>query len=173
MNMAWTKEQLADPRWQAVRRYILRRDRWICRYCGERGKPLHVHHIRYIDGRQPWEYCQQDLVSLCEDCHLLNHEVLRVYFDAALNTKKKMWRELLSGAPKVKRLIEHGVFLIIENTESSEYCTILHVPSFKCVDFPLPADMVHEKMKREPESLSELKKLIMEGPSGIQGDAET
>lgn len=104
---------------------------------------------------------------------MLNHQVLRVYFDAELSTKKRMWRELLTNAPKVKRFIEHDVFLIIENTEGPEYCTILHVPSFKCVDFPLPADVVHEKMKREPESLSELKKLIREGPSAIQGNAGT
>jgi hypothetical protein len=170
--MAWTKEQLADHRWQEVRRHILQRDERTCRYCGEINKPLHVHHIRYIEGREPWEYCQQDLVALCEDCHSQNHKTIKLYFDAKLNTKMWIWRELLRNAPKVKRLIEHDVFVIIENTESSEYCTIIHVPSFKCIDFPLPADIVHEKMKREPDSLSELKKLIREGASGFQGTAD-
>ena len=111
------------------------------------------------------------LVTLCEDCHALHHDTLKPYWTASLITKKNMWRALLSSAPKVKRLIEHDVFIIIENTESSDYCTILHVPSFKCIDFPLPADITHEKMVREPDSLPELKKLIMEGPSGLRGNA--
>lgn len=165
--MAWTAEELADPRWQEVRREILRRDEYRCCCCTE-AKPLDVHHVRYIEGRKPWEYCQCDLMSLCRDCHTYVHGVLKKYYAASLQKKKAMWRSLLSGAPKIGRIIEHGVFVILEHTDSSEVCTIIHAPSFKTVICPLPPDVAHEKMKREPESLQELKAIIMQGNSRLE-----
>jgi len=71
----------------------------------------------------------------------------------------------LGGSEKIKRIIEHKVFIILDLAESDKYCIILHAPSFKYVTCPLPADSVYEKMINEPESLDELKTIIMEGPS--------
>lgn len=62
-------ELLKDPRWQRKRLEILQRDGWRCQKCEREDKTLHVHHRRYVYGRKPWEYEEQDLVTLCEDCH--------------------------------------------------------------------------------------------------------
>lgn len=45
------------------------RDNYTCRLCGAKNVPLEVHHIRYLSGREIWDYEDGDLVSLCNDCH--------------------------------------------------------------------------------------------------------
>ena len=42
----------------------MQRDDFKCRECGTTND-LNVHHIRYIEGRLPWEYDNGDLVTLC------------------------------------------------------------------------------------------------------------
>lgn len=37
-------------------------------------KGLNIHHTYYIEGRKPWEYENEALVTLCEDCHKKRHE---------------------------------------------------------------------------------------------------
>ena len=32
---------------------------------------FHVHHLWYESGRDPWDYPDEALVSLCSDCHVL------------------------------------------------------------------------------------------------------
>lgn len=63
------QDQLQDPRWFAKRSKILERDGRICQHCGNPHR-LHVHHKEYAgDFRPPWEYGDDDLVTLCENCH--------------------------------------------------------------------------------------------------------
>lgn len=64
-------EKLKDPRWQKKRLEILNRDGWTCKKCGAKDKTLHVHHIFYSPGKDPWEIRNGFLVTLCEDCHEL------------------------------------------------------------------------------------------------------
>ena len=37
-------------------------------------KGLNIHHTYYIEGHKPWEYDNEALVTLCEDCHKKRHE---------------------------------------------------------------------------------------------------
>lgn len=67
-------EMLKDPRWQKRKTEILNRDNFTCQLCGDTKNTLHVHHFRYINGRKPWEYANEDLITLCEDCHNKTHE---------------------------------------------------------------------------------------------------
>lgn len=60
---------LKDPRWQRKRLEILERDEWMCQNCGTETVTLHVHHGYYAKGRKPWEYENESLRTLCEDCH--------------------------------------------------------------------------------------------------------
>lgn len=39
-------------------------------------KGLNVHHKYYVYGKKPWEYDDEALVTLCEDCHQKRHENL-------------------------------------------------------------------------------------------------
>jgi hypothetical protein len=63
------QEKLKDPRWQKKRLEILQRDKWTCRFCGEKEKTLHVHHLFYFKDRDPWDIDNGFLLTLCEDCH--------------------------------------------------------------------------------------------------------
>lgn len=62
-------EKLKDPRWQKKRLEILQRDNFICCSCGDDGSTLHVHHIWYEKNKDPWEYENDYLLTLCESCH--------------------------------------------------------------------------------------------------------
>lgn len=62
-------EKLKDPRWQKKRLEILERDSWTCKGCGAKERTLHVHHIFYFPGKDPWEIENGFLITLCEDCH--------------------------------------------------------------------------------------------------------
>jgi hypothetical protein len=60
---------LRDPRWQKKRLEVMQRDRFACQECDATDKTLNVHHCFYEYGNDPWEYPDQSLVTLCEECH--------------------------------------------------------------------------------------------------------
>lgn len=62
---------LKSPKWQRKRLEIMKRDNFKCSACDNEELPLHVHHKEYIDGMKPWEYESNQLITLCEDCHLV------------------------------------------------------------------------------------------------------
>ncbi len=64
-------EKLKNPLWQKKRLDILSRDNWTCCVtgCHETTKTLHVHHLDYISGKEPWEYPNEYFITVCEDCH--------------------------------------------------------------------------------------------------------
>src|ERR687887_368211 len=65
------REKLLDPRWQRVRLRVFARDGWSCVACGETARTLHVHHLQYEAGKEPWEAHPDTLATLCELCHRL------------------------------------------------------------------------------------------------------
>lgn len=45
-------------------------------------KGLNIHHTYYVKGHKPWEYDNEALVTLCENCHKKRHETSSVpYYD--------------------------------------------------------------------------------------------
>jgi len=62
-------EKLKSPHWQKKRLEILQRDNFSCQCCGDKESSLHVHHTKYIANTDPWEYDNDSLVTLCENCH--------------------------------------------------------------------------------------------------------
>ncbi len=62
------------PNWQKKRLEILSRDNFKCLGCDDGNKTLNVHHRIYITGREPWDYHESLLATLCEDCHKDIHE---------------------------------------------------------------------------------------------------
>jgi len=66
-------EQLQQPEWKAKRIEILNRDGNCCTSCGC-NKGLHVHHKKYIKGKQPWEVPNSYLITLCHKCHMDVHK---------------------------------------------------------------------------------------------------
>lgn len=61
-------DKLKDPLWKIKRAEILKRDNNECRKC-QITTGLQVHHTLYIKGKEPWEYHNNLLMTLCENCH--------------------------------------------------------------------------------------------------------
>lgn len=72
-------EKLKHPNWQKRRLEVLNRDDFTCQECLDKNKTLHVHHLTYEYGRDPWDYPLYYFVTLCEDCHLVVEENKKVY----------------------------------------------------------------------------------------------
>ena len=62
-------ELLQHPEWQKKRLHILEAAGFKCSWCDDGQKTLHVHHTYYEKGLKPWEYPDESLHCLCEDCH--------------------------------------------------------------------------------------------------------
>ena len=69
------EEQLQDPRWKAKRQEIIDRDWGYCTLCMS-SKNLQVHHKKYVSGWMAWEYPDVYLITLCSDCHKLEHNLV-------------------------------------------------------------------------------------------------
>lgn len=74
---------LFDPRWKARRIEILERDGRKCKICNSSEK-LQVHHRQYHFSRSlnrfkdPWEYSNNLMVTLCQSCHQKGHRIYKV-----------------------------------------------------------------------------------------------
>lgn len=77
------KGKLFDPKWQRKRKHILERDHFKCVLCNSTGG-LSVHHKQYHFStklnryRDPWEYADKYLITLCESCHRRGHAKFEV-----------------------------------------------------------------------------------------------
>lgn len=71
------RQKLLDPRWQKKRLSIFERDGWKCTICESSDKTLHAHHVFYEYGKEPWEYEDYALSTLCDECHESEHESLK------------------------------------------------------------------------------------------------
>lgn len=60
-------EKLKNPKWQKKRLEILQRDEFKCTLCKDTETELHVHHEKYT--KNPWDAPNEDLKTLCKDCH--------------------------------------------------------------------------------------------------------
>jgi len=76
-------------------------------------KGLNVHHTYYIKGHKPWEYENDALVTLCEDCHKKRHKGTAV---PLLNDNKELIANLAtcprcggSGYLPQYKHVEHGI----------------------------------------------------------------
>lgn len=62
-------EKLQDPRWQRRRLERLQAEGWKCQFCLTDDHQLHIHHTFYERGVEPWEYPDESLLVLCDNCH--------------------------------------------------------------------------------------------------------
>ena len=97
------REKLLDPRWQKKRLERLDASGWACDSCEDKKTTLHVHHRRYIKGREPWEYSLSELMTLCKTCHEDYHKE-RELLDAVIAQACEC------GGPG--RMIEIAVFVM-------------------------------------------------------------
>ena len=62
-------DKLKDPRWQKKRLEVFELNEFTCEDCESKTEQLHIHHTYYQRGLMPWEYPNDSLKCLCEDCH--------------------------------------------------------------------------------------------------------
>ncbi len=98
-------EKLKDPRWQKKRLEILERDKWTCFCCGRKTETLHVHHLLYITGKDPWDYESNFLITYCEICHETEH-LIGKQLDEILIELIKNNPIFITGVSKMCVLIE-------------------------------------------------------------------
>lgn len=92
--------KLKNPKWQQKRLKILERDEWMCQACQETEKTLHVHHLCYEKGKEPWDYKDSNFVTLCDDCHSSEHANRKIMEDDILSIFKD-WGFLYCGDPSL------------------------------------------------------------------------
>lgn len=91
-------EKLRDPRWQKKRLKILERDKFKCCRCKSSKKTLNVHHGYYEWGKDPWDYEDWTLSTVCEDCHLIVQKELQ-------QISKTLTLFSLENLPTVNRML--------------------------------------------------------------------
>jgi 5-methylcytosine-specific restriction endonuclease McrA len=99
--------KLRDRRWQKRRLEIMQRDRFTCQLCGsvDPAKQLHVHHLYYTRGVEPWEYPDDALISLCESCHKIESRTRPSAFEDFLSVVSRISApELRKFAANLRRL---------------------------------------------------------------------
>lgn len=67
--MSTYSNKLKSPHWQKMRLKVMQRDKFTCKLCKDTETTLNVHHKYYEQGKEPWEYPMNALVTLCEHCH--------------------------------------------------------------------------------------------------------
>lgn len=71
-------DKYKDPRWQRMRLDVYRKHGFKCSRCGDDKNELHVHHVNYPKGKEPWECSIYNLLPLCADCHDNVEALIRV-----------------------------------------------------------------------------------------------
>lgn len=144
------KEELKSPEWQRKscnHKYL---DNYTCQICGRKDKVVHVHHHFYIEGRHIWEYPDETLVTLCEDCHAKEHNFDNKMIIEAIENARKVGVMGLEIVKAIDRLAQPLKLHIQENTK-------VIVPSYK----PLRSD-IYKPVKVNPiQSTSDKKKLFL------------
>lgn len=111
-------EKLRDPRWQKKRLRILERDEWKCCACSATEKNLQVHHLVYYKGNNPWDYSDDTLQTLCNDCHESRQE----HADNAANAL----RLAMKNVPNDKLPFFSGMVIALAmNTDASRQHAIM------------------------------------------------
>lgn len=121
-------EKLSHPLWQKKRLEILNRDNFKCTLCENEELQLHIHHLKYEFNKNPWDYPNSNLITVCKICHQIcefskngfTHPEKVHYIQNYNNTEQYTYSvltNLLSNGLKIKvillfRCIESDIFII-------------------------------------------------------------
>lgn len=95
-KMSTYSEKLKDPRWQRRRLDILNRDNFTCKVCESTDNQLHVHHAYYVSGREPWEYPDWSLQTICAGCHKGKHDDETETFTRNIRNGAEDWEQIVT-----------------------------------------------------------------------------
>jgi hypothetical protein len=158
------KELLKHPKWRKRREEILERDNWQCTCCHSSEESLNVHHRRYIPGRKPWEYPDEELATFCEVCHVNHHKVSDAYNNFTLQGKLQFLLKMVEQNGEQPETKEYNEFLFVAHKEHPKVCYIFYIPTGRFRVFHLSVQEAYEMMQSKPELQKEMKELIFEAP---------
>jgi len=119
--MSTYSDKLKSPKWQKKRLEILQRDKFTCFNCGDKERTLHVHHESYINGKEPWDYPDEYLTTICDICHKNTH-ALKTEFE------KFAYRVLMcrdrDAEPEIRLSMRSIIHLQLSGIVDSEGCKI-------------------------------------------------
>jgi len=112
-------EKLKDPRWQKKRLQIMQRDAFTCRHCGDTEETLNVHHKQYFKNKDPWDYEDKDLMTLCEVCHSETSDLAKAISIACSEYpwEMKEVQNALEISSEERYKVFHILSLVVENPE--------------------------------------------------------
>ena len=93
------------------------RDGFTCLSCGDSDKELHVHHLAYRSGTDVWDYDNDELITLCKDCH---KEITDI--------KIKIYKAVDAGCFFVERA--EAIFDIVDKLAGLNFIELLELLAF-------------------------------------------
>ena len=95
---------------------------------------MQIHHKKYINGRELWDYDDNDLVTLCRKCHFNLHlnELIPIYSIDNVQVEERMFLPVDQGSGR-KHNAEEWTF--IKKVGGGEYAVSDIKPSIKIVLF--------------------------------------
>lgn len=111
-NSDWYLKKLRSPHWQRKRLLVMDRDKFACTRCSETEKELHVHHLDYKYGKDPWDYPLENFKTLCCDCH----------------KEESQLRKVIAG--KTLKALREDQFLVLGLLDAAYEDAILH--EYRC-----------------------------------------
>ncbi len=120
-------DKLLDPRWQRKRLQIFERDKWTCRWCNQHNNTLVVHHKDYLPNKEPWEYPDNLLITLCQECHKMEQD--RQETEQSLLHHLRGYFTVLDLA-----IIDNGLESLEDDFASSETYMLAEVIRWLCSD---------------------------------------
>lgn len=123
--MATYLEKLRDPRWQRKRLEVMQRARFACERCDAADSTLNVHHKLYRKNANPWDYADEELECLCEQCHEERHHQRQRLDEAIVRLSEVGFdAELLAGfADGMWALCRPDMKDVVLSVTSCEYAT--------------------------------------------------
>ena len=101
-------EQYKNPKWQKLRLKILDRDGWACQKCFDDESQLQVHHRRYVYGKKVWDYPIKELITLCNNCHEEEKELIKESVEELITTLKISF--FANEINSLHEIISHALF---------------------------------------------------------------
>lgn len=143
-------EQLKHPLWQNKKGGILARAGHKCENCDGTDTTLHAHHTYYERGRKPWEYPDDSLICLCEDCHETAEDLLlqiRIWTGRSPGDEYISSLRWVLGAAKARAIPSSQLHPIRIGCleESFGFCSSLHISPLNPNYFGFPLHLKCEE----------------------------
>jgi hypothetical protein len=129
------KEKLKDPRWQKKRLEIFQRDEFKCKKCKDSTTTLCVHHLKYFKNKEPWDYDNKYLETLCIECHTIFETYLVSEDIKYVNFKVKKFIEKFDRTKFIAVVFSESCMLVVFDKNSTLITTALFNDKKSLIEF--------------------------------------